>query len=221
MADADLNFTVMRFAEILLIQAEALNELNRSADALIPLNRVRKRARESYLYDQNLAGYGTIPNGLLPDVTTTDQVQLRVAIRHERRVELGFECQRYFDIIRYGETYANNAFINKSNLIAYEKLSYLSLRIKRASQNKPIFHTIYNNEYLYQLNKEETRLPVSELRAKRILIITAIGNPEALRKAIYKQNPARIELLFTRIITCIKKAILKRFLENLKDLIMS
>jgi len=115
--DADLNFTVVRFAEILLMQAEALCELNRCDEALIPLNKVRKRARESYLYDENLEGYGTIPAGLLPDVTTTDQVQLREAIRHERRVELGFECQRYFDIIRYGETYANNAFINKPNFI--------------------------------------------------------------------------------------------------------
>ncbi len=115
--DADLNFTVIRFAEILLIQAEALCELNRCDEALSPLNRVRKRARESYLYDENLEGYGTIPAGLLPDVTTTDQVQLREAIRHERRVELGFECQRYFDIIRYGETYANNALRNKPNFI--------------------------------------------------------------------------------------------------------
>ena len=115
--DANLNLTVIRFAEVLLIQAEALCELNRCDEALSPLNRVRKRARESYLYDENLEGYGTIPDGLLPDVTTTDQSQLRDAIRHERRVELGFECQRYFDIIRYGETYANNAFSNKLNFI--------------------------------------------------------------------------------------------------------
>jgi len=115
--DADLNFTVIRFAEVLLIQAEALCELNRGDEALIPLNRVRKRARESYLYDENLDGFGTIPDGLLPDVTTTDQAQLRDAIRHERRVELGFECQRYFDIIRYGESYANNAMSDKPNFI--------------------------------------------------------------------------------------------------------
>jgi hypothetical protein len=113
--DADLNFTVIRFAEVLLIQAEALCELNRGDEALVPLNRVRKRARESYLHDESLPGFGTVPDGLLPDVTTTDQSQLRDAIRHERRVELGFECQRYFDVIRYGESYANNAFSNKPN----------------------------------------------------------------------------------------------------------
>ena len=30
-------------------------------------------------------------------------------------MELGFECQRYFDIIRYGETYANAAFTDQLN----------------------------------------------------------------------------------------------------------
>jgi len=102
---------------VLLIQAEALCEMGSFAEALIPLNKVRKRARESYLYDVNLPGYDTIPEGLLPDVTTTDQVTLLAAIRHERRVELGFESMRYFDIIRYGKQYAESAFIDKDNFI--------------------------------------------------------------------------------------------------------
>lgn len=115
--DADLNFTIIRFAEILLIQAEALCELDRGGEALIPLNRVRKRARESYLFDENLEGFGAIPDGLLPDVVNTDQNQLREAIRHERRIELSFECQRYFDVIRYGEAYATSAFSNKTGFV--------------------------------------------------------------------------------------------------------
>ncbi|MDA3906742.1 MAG: RagB/SusD family nutrient uptake outer membrane protein [Bacteroidales bacterium] len=115
--DADLNFTVIRFAEVVLIQAEALNEIGESPAALNALNKVRKRARESYLFDNNLSGFGTIPDGLLPDETTTDQVALRIAIRHERRVELGFENLRYFDIIRYGKEYADRAFIDENNFI--------------------------------------------------------------------------------------------------------
>jgi hypothetical protein len=115
--DADLNFTVIRFAEILLIQAEALCELDRGSEALVPLNRIRKRARESYLFDENLEGFGAVPDGLLPDVVTTDQNQLREAIRHERRIELSFECMRYFDVIRYGENYANAAFSNKPGFV--------------------------------------------------------------------------------------------------------
>ncbi|MBA4056348.1 MAG: RagB/SusD family nutrient uptake outer membrane protein, partial [Marivirga sp.] len=107
--DASLNYVYLRYADILLMKAEALNELNRSAEALTPLNVVRTRARESYLYDQDLAGFGAIPLGLLSDVLSNDQVTLRNAIRHERRVELGFEFHRYFDLMRYGQSVADAA----------------------------------------------------------------------------------------------------------------
>ena len=107
--DAGLNYTYMRYSEVLLMKAEALNELNNGAEALFPLNRVRKRARESYLFDADLPGFGTIPENLLKDVTTTDQIALRDVIRHERRVELGFEFHRFFDLIRYGQQYAEDA----------------------------------------------------------------------------------------------------------------
>ena len=104
--DGDLNYVFMRYAEILLMKAEALNELNRSSEALEPLNKIRKRARESYLYDETLDGYGEIPEGLLPDISTTDKDQLRELIRNERRVELGFEFHRFYDLLRYGNSYA-------------------------------------------------------------------------------------------------------------------
>jgi starch-binding outer membrane protein, SusD/RagB family len=104
--DGDLNYTYLRYAEVLLMKAEALNETGRSAEALEPLNRIRKRARESYLHDELLNGYGTIPQGLLPDIQETSQMALREIIRNERRVELGFEFHRYFDLMRYGKIYA-------------------------------------------------------------------------------------------------------------------
>jgi starch-binding outer membrane protein, SusD/RagB family len=107
--DASLNYVYLRYADILLMKAEALNESSQTANALIPLNAVRKRARESYLYDTGLPGFGAVPAGLLPDVISTDQVTVREAIRHERRVELGFEFHRYFDLIRYGQQVANTA----------------------------------------------------------------------------------------------------------------
>ena len=107
--DGNINYVYIRYADVLLWYAEALNEKGQPADALVPLNAVRKRARESYLNDNTLPGFGTIPEGLLPDVTFTTQLDLRRAIQHERRVELGFEFHRYFDIIRYGEEYATQA----------------------------------------------------------------------------------------------------------------
>jgi hypothetical protein len=104
-----VNYEALRLADLLLVQAEALNESGHSADALAPLNRVRKRARESYLFDNDLPGFGTVPDGLLADITTTDQTQLRNIIRRERRSELALEFHRFFDVIRYGSAYANAA----------------------------------------------------------------------------------------------------------------
>lgn len=108
-SDGALNYVYMRYADVLLMRAEALNELGRTAEALVPLNEVRRRARESYLNDEDLPGFGAVPAGLLPDVVSTDQEDVREAIRHERRVELGFEFHRFFDLMRYGSTVAEEA----------------------------------------------------------------------------------------------------------------
>jgi hypothetical protein len=110
-----LNYIFLRYSDVILVLAEALNEQGKTAEAEPYLNMVRTRARESYLYDSDLPGYGTIPDGLLPDISGSSQSSLRDAIRHERRVELGFEFNRYFDIIRYGESYANDALSDKEN----------------------------------------------------------------------------------------------------------
>jgi hypothetical protein len=96
--DGNLNYEAIRFADILLVKAEALNESGQSAAALVPLNRVRERARKNFS--------GTAPADLLPAITNTDQTQLRDIIRRERRSELALEFQRFFDVIRYGQSYA-------------------------------------------------------------------------------------------------------------------
>ncbi|MBX2946155.1 MAG: RagB/SusD family nutrient uptake outer membrane protein [Cyclobacteriaceae bacterium] len=81
------NRRFIRFADVLLIAAEALNENNNAAQALIHLNRVRQRARHG-----NPA--------LLPDVTETNKDLLRNIILHERRVELALEGHRFWDLVR-------------------------------------------------------------------------------------------------------------------------
>ncbi|MBE0650988.1 MAG: RagB/SusD family nutrient uptake outer membrane protein [Bacteroidales bacterium] len=74
---------LLRYAEVLLIHAEAANELGKTDEALQYLNMVRARVN-------------------MPAVTTTDQANLRLAIWHERRYELGMEGDRTFDLIREG-----------------------------------------------------------------------------------------------------------------------
>ena len=84
-----VNVRLLRYSDVLLMYAEAANEMNMPAEAVAKINMVRARARN---------GDDTV----LPDVTTTDQAELRMAIQHERRVELGMEHERFFDIVRWG-----------------------------------------------------------------------------------------------------------------------
>ncbi len=85
----DCNKKVLRYAEVLLIAAEAGNEVGETVEALKRLNEVRKRAREG-----NTA--------ILPDIEETDKDLLRDIILHERRVEMALEGERFFDLVRTG-----------------------------------------------------------------------------------------------------------------------
>lgn len=87
-----MNVRLLRYADVVLMYAEAANELggaNNIALALDALNSIRARARQGN------------PN-VLPDYVTTDQAVLREYIRRERRVELAMEHERFFDIVRWG-----------------------------------------------------------------------------------------------------------------------
>lgn len=77
------NFVVYRYADVLLMEAEALNEEGNTAAAATPLNTVRRRA-----------GLPAI------DGSSLTQDEMREKIIHERRMELAFEGHRWFDMIR-------------------------------------------------------------------------------------------------------------------------
>lgn len=84
------NRRLLRYSDVLLIAAEALNENNKPSDALVYLNMVRARAREG-----NAA--------ILPDITETDKNVLRAIILNERRHELAMEGHRFWDLVRTGK----------------------------------------------------------------------------------------------------------------------
>lgn len=77
----DPNIVVIRLADVVLMRAECLNELNRTAEAIPLLNQIRTRA------------------GLDPTTAIT-QEEVRKAIADERFLELCFEGVRWFDLIR-------------------------------------------------------------------------------------------------------------------------
>lgn len=78
---------LIRYADVLLMAAEALNEDGKPDQALIYLNQVRKRARQGN-------------PSILPDITTTNKNELRDIILEERRHELALEGLRFWDLVR-------------------------------------------------------------------------------------------------------------------------
>ena len=78
---------IIRFSDVLLLYAEALNELGRTAEAYPFITKVRVRSKMRPL------------DAAYPNMS---QQQMREQIWHERVVELGGEEQRFFDLKRYG-----------------------------------------------------------------------------------------------------------------------
>lgn len=85
--ETDTNIKYLRFAEVILMKAEALNELGQTTDAIVLLNQIRNRAG-------------------LANSTAVSQSDLRTAIWKERRVEMAFEHDRFFDLVRTGQAAA-------------------------------------------------------------------------------------------------------------------
>jgi hypothetical protein len=82
------NTYVLRYAEVLLTQAEAINEqTGPSATALVPLNLIRQRAGLDVL--------------TLDSTKASTKQTLRNEIDRQRRLELAFEGERWFDLLRY------------------------------------------------------------------------------------------------------------------------
>jgi hypothetical protein len=103
------NFPILRYAEVLLIFAEAENEVNGPTPAAYEaINAVRERAR-------------TRPDGTedveaLPDLAGLNQSDFRNAVYQEREWELCFEAHGWFDLVRTGRLIEVNQAAGKTNV---------------------------------------------------------------------------------------------------------
>lgn len=100
-----LNFCFLRYADVLLLKAEACVEKSDLSRALTLVNEVREKAKRSidmsYMpvdLDPTKANYKVEP---YPSFTSQDMA--RQAVRMERRLELAMEGHRWFDLVRWGE----------------------------------------------------------------------------------------------------------------------
>ena len=108
--DARTTYPVVRYADVILMYAEALNQNGKTAEACKYLNMTRRRG----------FGYQTTETSPV-DLQTTDKAQFALMVEQERRVELAFENHRWFDLIRTGravEVMRSKGFsLNETNLI--------------------------------------------------------------------------------------------------------
>ncbi len=101
-----MNRIVLRYADVLLMRAEALVQLNdgRIQEAIDIVNELRQRAKQSTSMIANYeADYGVVFN-VQPYTGIASQEEALKVVKHERRLELALESERFFDLVRWGES---------------------------------------------------------------------------------------------------------------------
>ncbi|TCK83380.1 RagB/SusD family nutrient uptake outer membrane protein [Albibacterium bauzanense] len=97
----DLDVSIIRLADVVLMAAECNIELNNLPTALNLINSIRNRAAKlapkKTRYGNNAAKYSVKPYTSFPN-----QDYARKALRFERRLELAMEGHRFFDLVRWG-----------------------------------------------------------------------------------------------------------------------
>lgn len=88
-----INHRIYRYSEVILMLAEAANEMGDGNTAATNLELIRKRA------SGNLGATRTI----VPVIPYISQNQMRTAIKNERRFELAMEGKRFYDLVRWGD----------------------------------------------------------------------------------------------------------------------
>ena len=93
------NYNIIRFADVLLMAAEAEIEVGSLAKAQEYINRVRARASNPEGFVEDAPANYQINIYTMP---FADQVTARKAVQFERRLELAMEGHRFFDLVRWG-----------------------------------------------------------------------------------------------------------------------
>ena len=103
---SSMNRIVFRFADVLLMRAEAYAQLGQADEAVKLVNQVRTRAAQS---TQMIGNYPSL-YGVKFYVTnykgSYSKEQAIKIVKMERRLELGMECERFFDLVRWGDAAA-------------------------------------------------------------------------------------------------------------------
>lgn len=100
----DVNYCNIRYADVVLMAAEAYNELGKTVEAWSLINKVRERAEATQINSSNYSDFYKAPKVYdLPFIDDgNEQGRIRTALYWERGFELAFELHRRFDLVRWG-----------------------------------------------------------------------------------------------------------------------
>lgn len=129
------DWPILRYADVLLMYAEALNNTGRTADAIPFVNQIRQRG------------------GLSPKLLTMSADETQLSIEKERRIELCFEGQRWYDLIRWGKAISTMQAFKT----AYTANDPLNAQIDIVGKEYKLLYPIPTREL--QLNTQLTQNP--------------------------------------------------------------
>jgi tetratricopeptide (TPR) repeat protein len=113
-----LNVTIIRFADVLLMAAEAEVEVGSLEKAREYVNMIRKRAANPASFVTQDGGPAANYKISTYDAPWTDKAVARTAVRFERKLELAMEGHRFFDLVRWGTDVADiNAYLKYENTV--------------------------------------------------------------------------------------------------------
>jgi hypothetical protein len=104
-----INHRILRYADVILMLAEASNELGDGPTAATNLELIRNRA------SGNLGPTRTV----VKPIPFVDQAQMRTAIKNERRFEFAMEGYRFFDLVRWGDAVKELGSLGYTNRCRY------------------------------------------------------------------------------------------------------
>lgn len=113
-----INIPLMRYANVLLMKAEVLNEQGKTAEAIPLVNQVREA------------------HGDMPPMTGSSQEAVRSQIEHERMIEFPLENWRWYDLRRWGKLEEAMADVGRS--INADKNSFYPIPLKEENSNEEI-----------------------------------------------------------------------------------
>lgn len=112
-----MNRIVFRYADVLLERAEAYAQLNETGETIKLVNKIRLRAKQSTGMIANYpSDYGVKFNISTYNGSYSQEDALKI-VKMERRLEMGMESERFFDLVRWGEAekVLNKYFAEEAN----------------------------------------------------------------------------------------------------------